>query len=840
MKVLFLDIDGVINSTRSLLARRGRLTLDEDKLARLVSGIERAQCKVVISSHWRVVAERHSQLRAVLRYHGIEVIGATPVLPPSSPYRPVEILEWLLNYNTQATKLERPHVSSFVAIDDRDLEREVGGEGLAGRFVRTDPSTGLTDADVERMISVLGGTEEPSPVVTIPGLPDQINDRRVEPIPHGEFGEVRLGGQKGSEHGVSRVGERTLRLFDMSLAFRDAWSGASVRVGNGTGKKPSPWIVTVSPLPPRRSKGGSSSSRARPVGALAATAADTAPLAAVRSWRIRRSTHEACSRLGGVTLNGTILGRGTFGVVFLGERAGERVAVKRAPANQTFNNVRLEAKLLQGLQHPHIVRHVGHFEDGSGRAPKLYLVLELCEGPDLQRLLDVRGALQEAEARHLLAQLIEALCYLRQRQVIHRDIKPANCLLRHALGDLRGDPLTHAVLKLTDFGFARSLDGSLHPSRNASRHLADAFARTFGSHSGHGASPPPQARSRSNSSAGDAARPEGALTADGSPDAQSCTGSSPTGLRNSCASVRRARAPERVGSADGSPFCRTDLPPSRAGGRSNVSPVCPRPSPSHGAPFADESPHSSSNPSSHGGSKHDGGNRAGSKDASVHAVTPKGTRFWYHPRLTAPAGKLPDGRLPLTRDEAFQLDVYPIGRLLRYMLTGIPPELSLVQAQDAADRAACIGCLLAAATFRRFVYSPRRVVAPSMLTEDAREALNAFLEPGSLSLEEARCHDWLVRGRDGDEFAAAAELVGDSGHGSSVHRVGAEPGWSLDGHVEMGAMQPVEQASPTTVATQKDSPTVDVNEARGHAQALRLRGLKRLGMYQESIKQERP
>lgn len=31
------------------------------------------------------------------------------------------------------------------------------------------------------------------------------------------------------------------------------------------------------------------------------------------------------------------------------------------------------------------------------RSGEVYLVLELCEGPDLQRLLDVRGAFQEVE-----------------------------------------------------------------------------------------------------------------------------------------------------------------------------------------------------------------------------------------------------------------------------------------------------------------------------------------------------------------------------------------------------------------------------------------------------------
>lgn len=42
-------------------------------------------------------------------------------------------------------------------------------------------------------------------------------------------------------------------------------------------------------------------------------------------------------------------------------------------------------------------------------------------------------------------------------------------------------------------------------------------------------------------------------------------------------------------------------------------------------------------------------------------------------------GPAADGRLPMTREEAHQLDVYAVGQLLRYMLTGVPPGQTILQ-----------------------------------------------------------------------------------------------------------------------------------------------------------------
>ncbi|XP_026444405.1 serine/threonine-protein kinase ATG1c-like isoform X3 [Papaver somniferum] len=60
-----------------------------------------------------------------------------------------------------------------------------------------------------------------------------------------------------------------------------------------------------------------------------------------------------------------------------------------------------------------------------------------------------KGKVTEATAKHFMQQLAAGLQILRQNNVIHRDLKPQNLLLT-----TNGD---QAVLKIADFGFARSL-----------------------------------------------------------------------------------------------------------------------------------------------------------------------------------------------------------------------------------------------------------------------------------------------------------------------------------------------------------------------------------------------
>uniref|UniRef100_D8QJL2 non-specific serine/threonine protein kinase n=1 Tax=Schizophyllum commune (strain H4-8 / FGSC 9210) TaxID=578458 RepID=D8QJL2_SCHCM len=189
------------------------------------------------------------------------------------------------------------------------------------------------------------------------------------------------------------------------------------------------------------------------------------------------------------------LGKGSFAVVYKGynEDTHKQVAIKTVKretlgTGKLLDNLQLEIDILKSLSHRHITRLLDII-----RAPKnIYLIMEYCAGGDLTNYIKKRGrvdgleytplptpanphpqpqyyphppsgGLAELVVRSFLRQLARALKFLRHRKLIHRDIKPQNLLLHPAGEDeyKRGHPLGVPVLKLADFGFARSLPNAM-------------------------------------------------------------------------------------------------------------------------------------------------------------------------------------------------------------------------------------------------------------------------------------------------------------------------------------------------------------------------------------------
>jgi HAD domain in Swiss Army Knife RNA repair proteins len=105
MKVIFLDIDGVLNCKRTPNPRKFPYIVDQNLLRRLRRLLDHTEAKVVLTSTWRldpigVLAAKH---------WGIPFIGTTPDMPKSPRHK--EVLAWLS---------EHPTVKRFVVIDDED------------------------------------------------------------------------------------------------------------------------------------------------------------------------------------------------------------------------------------------------------------------------------------------------------------------------------------------------------------------------------------------------------------------------------------------------------------------------------------------------------------------------------------------------------------------------------------------------------------------------------------------------------------------------------------------------------------------------------------------------
>src|SRR5262245_58646015 len=102
---------------------------------------------------------------------------------------------------------------------------------------------------------------------------------------------------------------------------------------------------------------------------------------------------------------------------------------------------RREARLIAGLNHPQIVT----LYDLTTQAPdRLFLVMQLVEGPGLDKLLADRGQLPWTEALEIIRATAEGLDYAHSQNILHRDLKPANILMDPVRGPL-----------LSDFGLAR-------------------------------------------------------------------------------------------------------------------------------------------------------------------------------------------------------------------------------------------------------------------------------------------------------------------------------------------------------------------------------------------------
>ena len=128
-------------------------------------------------------------------------------------------------------------------------------------------------------------------------------------------------------------------------------------------------------------------------------------------------------------------------------------------------SVSLEVTILRSLKHHNIVGMLDCYAVEQTRA--VYLVLEYCDGGDLQRQQnDQRGArFSIPQARYYFVQVIRGLAYLHSKGIAHMDIKPANTLLKISPDG------TGKVAKLADFGlsivaYEKANDGKLYPIRS--------------------------------------------------------------------------------------------------------------------------------------------------------------------------------------------------------------------------------------------------------------------------------------------------------------------------------------------------------------------------------------
>lgn len=143
----------------------------------------------------------------------------------------------------------------------------------------------------------------------------------------------------------------------------------------------------------------------------------------------------------------TPLGKGNFGEVHKvsDKISGNFFALKRITRNalnkDQRSQIKKEALLMKNLQHAHIVQFYSLFEEKDS----YYFVLELIEGENLQKFISKKKPqpLDQKLVLIIFYQILDAIQYLHEKQIIHRDIKPDNIMI-----DKKG------FIKVTDFGIS--------------------------------------------------------------------------------------------------------------------------------------------------------------------------------------------------------------------------------------------------------------------------------------------------------------------------------------------------------------------------------------------------
>lgn len=152
--VVFLDVDGVLhpfNGANSTIFHKSCMQI----LKRIIS---ETNAEIVLSSSWRNFASMRNRLQANLHEYGldfnrwVEPDSASYTSESVSGQKMSKILSFVLAHNPP----------EWVVLDDEDLVAVSGTDPASvmvqlfgSRFVKTDPSVGLTPVDAEKVKNLL-------------------------------------------------------------------------------------------------------------------------------------------------------------------------------------------------------------------------------------------------------------------------------------------------------------------------------------------------------------------------------------------------------------------------------------------------------------------------------------------------------------------------------------------------------------------------------------------------------------------------------------------------------------------------------------------------------------
>jgi serine/threonine-protein kinase len=142
-----------------------------------------------------------------------------------------------------------------------------------------------------------------------------------------------------------------------------------------------------------------------------------------------------------------VLAHGGMGVVYRATQVslGRPVALKVLPPDRAGDpefraRFQREWRMAAAIDHANVIPVYAAGEEDE----RLYLVMKLVRGTDLQQVLRSRGPLEPRDAAKVVSEVAAALDAAHEHGLVHRDVKPGNVLLEHT-----------GRVYLSDFGLTR-------------------------------------------------------------------------------------------------------------------------------------------------------------------------------------------------------------------------------------------------------------------------------------------------------------------------------------------------------------------------------------------------
>lgn len=155
MKVIFLDVDGVLNTPSSESRCGEYIGIDDEKVERLKKIVEKTNAGIVLVSTWKKFWRGEEKLKPLQDYlatyldekmakQGLKAVDKTK---DRSDGQYLSRGEGILEY------VYRNNVDNFVILDDCQFDYD--GCDLTDKLIKTCQTEGLTDEQVEKVCEIL-------------------------------------------------------------------------------------------------------------------------------------------------------------------------------------------------------------------------------------------------------------------------------------------------------------------------------------------------------------------------------------------------------------------------------------------------------------------------------------------------------------------------------------------------------------------------------------------------------------------------------------------------------------------------------------------------------------